>query len=29
MREILPGSSYAAGKLVDDIFVIVDLKNFR
>ncbi|KAI5122799.1 hypothetical protein M0805_000142 [Coniferiporia weirii] len=28
MREILAGSSYAAGRIVDDIFVIVDLKDF-
>ena len=29
MREVLPGSSYQAGKLVDSIFVIIDLQNFR
>ncbi|KAH8114530.1 CRAL/TRIO domain-containing protein [Phellopilus nigrolimitatus] len=28
MREILAGSSYAAGRPIDDIFVIVDLKDF-
>ncbi|KAI0343384.1 CRAL/TRIO domain-containing protein [Trametopsis cervina] len=28
MREVLPGSSYAAGRLVDDILIIVDLKGF-
>lgn len=28
MREILAGSSYAAGRVVDDILVIVDLKDF-
>jgi len=28
MREILPGCSYAAGKTVDDILCIVDLKGF-
>ena len=28
MREILPGCSYAAGRVVDDMVVIVDLKDF-
>ncbi|EJC98105.1 CRAL/TRIO domain-containing protein [Fomitiporia mediterranea MF3/22] len=28
MREILPGSSYAAKRVVDSILVIVDLKDF-
>lgn len=28
-REILPTSSRAAGKTIDQTFVIVDLKGFR
>ncbi|TDL22200.1 CRAL/TRIO domain-containing protein [Rickenella mellea] len=28
VREVLPASSYAAGRVVDDVFVIVDLKGF-
>lgn len=28
VQEILPASSYAAGRLIDDIFCIVDLKDF-
>ena len=28
MREILAGCSYAADRVVDDILVIVDLKDF-
>lgn len=28
VREILEGGSYAAGKPVEEMFVIVDLKGF-
>ena len=29
MREILAGCSYSAGKVIESILVIVDLKGFR
>ena len=29
VREVLPASSYQAGRVIDDIFIIIDLAGFR
>ena len=28
VREVLPASSYEAGQIIDEVFIIIDLKGF-